>query len=460
MFKRSFIGFAAIAIMVSAMSMTAFGQIFVTSGKVELLKDDNTRQPVEAVIDIYRTDAKGGFPQSKSNKRGDWSIAGFQPGALYALVVSAPGCAPLIAPGIKAGQEKVIITLRPGDGSRFTEEEVRAKVKAGAGSTSIGGSTTSGAAGEGEMSAEDKKKKAEYDAEVARVSKKNEESKTNFETIVRLLKEGEEANTAGNYDVAVAKYDEGYRVNPDFAGSAPTLLVRRADSQKSRAVAINNKAAKSTDPTEKVTNLNLAKADLGGSMEGFKMALDILAKANPGDITPDNAAKIKASSISGMKEVMRLSGAIKQVDDRVITIAKEMMPQILAADADAKAKTDTRLFYATMFLGSTDTAVGVAAFRDVLTDSPDSVDGLAGLGLSLTNAGFINFQNGTDSNNKALADQGKAELQEAANVLQRFVTVAPDGHKFKVEVSEALAGIKAVGNIVPQKGTSGPKKKP
>ncbi len=459
MFKRSFIGFAAVAFAVMAFGASAYGQIFVTSGKIELLKDDNTRVPVaDAVIDIYRTDAKGGFPQAKSSKRGDWSIAGFQPGAIYALAISAPGCAPLVAPGIKAGQEKVNITLRPGDGRRLTEEEARAQVK---GSTSIGGSTTTTASsGEGELSAEDKKKKAEYDAEVERINKKNEANKSKFDTVVRLLNEGQEAQKAGNLDLAIAKFDEGYKTDPEFAGTAPILLVRLAEVRKARAVATNNTAAATADVTEKVAKLSSAKADLGGAIVAFKSSIDVLAKANPGDVTAENATKLKSGALAGIKEVIRIAGVIKQVDDKVVTVAKETLTDILAVDADAKAKTDTRLYYATLFLGSTDTAVGVAAFRDVLTESPDSVDGLAGLGLSLTNAGFINFQTGTDTNNKALADQGKAELQEAANVLQRFVAIAPDGHKFKTEVSEALAGIKAVGNIVPQKGASGPKKKP
>lgn len=446
MFKRSFIGFAAVAAVVLTLSAGAFGQIYITSGKVELLKDDNTRQPVaDAVIDIYRTDAKGGFPQTKTSKRGEWSVAGFQPGAIYALAISAPGCSPLVAPGIRAGQEKLVITLRPGDGRRLTEEEARNQLKGAI----VNGAATApdgAASGEPQMSEEDKKKKAEYDAEVARINKKNEENKTKFETVVKLLNEGQEAQKAGNIDLAISKFDEGYKADPEFAGTAPTLLVRLAEAQKARAVATNNKAASTTDATEKVEKLGQARKDLGDSMASFKTALEVQAKANPGDVSPENAAKIKSGALAGMKEIMRIAGVVKQVDERVMAIGKEMLNEIVAADADVNAKTDTKLYYASLFLALGDADGSVAAYRDVLAGSPENVDGLIGLGLSLVNAGFIN--------------NNKEQLQEGANALQRFVSLAPAGHKFKTDAEETLAVLKKESNVAPQKGGPAPKKKP
>lgn len=81
----------------------------------------------------------------------------------------------------------------------------------------------------------------------------------------------------------------------------------------------------------------------------------------------------------------------------------------------------------------------VAEYRKALETSPDNLDGMVGLGLSLVNAGFIN--------------DNKEQLQEGANVLQKFVAAAPDTHKFKKDATEAIEMLKAEQKITPQKVT-------
>ena len=82
----------------------------------------------------------------------------------------------------------------------------------------------------------------------------------------------------------------------------------------------------------------------------------------------------------------------------------------------------------------------------ILESSPDNVDALAGAGLSLVNLGFIN----TD----------KTKLQEGANLLQKFVGVAPDTHKFKADVVGLMETLKKEQNVTPQKVAAPAKKKP
>ena len=184
MFRKSIFGFAAVAVVMFVSGLTAFGQIAITSGRIELVKEDGTREGVGgAVIEVYRTDAKGTFPTGKSGKKGDFSFAGFVIGGTYALSVSAPNCAPTIFPNVRAGQEKIVINMRPGDGKKWTEADVRtAIVGAGKGAVDVGGSGTSdgtsggtsGGGSQAQMSEEDKKKKAAFDADVKRISADND----------------------------------------------------------------------------------------------------------------------------------------------------------------------------------------------------------------------------------------------------------------------------------------------
>ncbi|HJU94269.1 MAG TPA: hypothetical protein VJ656_15140, partial [Pyrinomonadaceae bacterium] len=52
----------------------------------------------------------------------------------------------------------------------------------------------------------------------------------------------------------------------------------------------------------------------------------------------------------------------------------------------------------------------------------------------------------------------KEKFQEAANFLQRFVEVAPDGHSFKDDAKAILAELKASANVTPEKGKPAPKR--
>ncbi|MEO7538410.1 MAG: carboxypeptidase-like regulatory domain-containing protein, partial [Pyrinomonadaceae bacterium] len=90
------------------------------SGRVEVQKADGTKEPVAgALIEVYRTDIRTGFPSAKANKRGEFYLAGLLLGGEYAFAVSAPNTAPEVRPGIKAGQENVVITMSPGNGNKW-----------------------------------------------------------------------------------------------------------------------------------------------------------------------------------------------------------------------------------------------------------------------------------------------------------------------------------------------------
>src|SRR6187549_2719092 len=250
MFRKLLFTFVICIGMVLSVQLAAFGQYAPTSGKVVMQKADGTKEPVAgALVEVYRTDVKGGSPPSKTNKKGDFSFAGLMLGGEYTFAVSAPNAAPVLYP-VKPGQENIVIVMAPGDGSKFTEADVRKGV-AGAKTTGTGTETPAA------LTEEQLKAKAEYDAKVA----KNEKILKTNEQVALSLKEGNAAFGAKNYDLAVTKYEEGVAADPDFVGSAPVLNSNRATALSARATDTYNQSARITDTSERAAKMEKVKKD-------------------------------------------------------------------------------------------------------------------------------------------------------------------------------------------------------
>lgn len=435
MFRKSSISVFIFAAAIFAGSVNLFAQNAPVSGKVELQKSDGTKEPVVgAVIEVYRMDIKAGFPSTKTNKKGEFSFAGMQLGATYSFGVSGMGCSPLIYPNVKAGQDRISIILSPGDGRKYTEEEVRRGVAAAR--------TTEETT---ELTADQKKAQAEYEAQKKAVEEKNKKVEQVNEIVNRVLKEGNDAFTAKNYDVAVAKFDEGFNADPAFVGSAPIFLNNKSISLTARGVDTYNKAVKSTDPSEKFTFLTSAKKDFADAADGYLRSWNMLKNALPADVA-DKAAfdGNKLSALRGAKDTFNKAVRTEQVDDATIEAAKILIPEYLSMESDAVKKAEANLNFADLYRVKGDSVNAIAAYKKILETSPDDVDALAGAGLSLVNLGFIN--------------NDKAMLQEGANFLQKFAGIAPDAHKYKPDAIALIDMMKKEQNIAPQKITT-PKKK-
>ncbi|MFM9904600.1 MAG: hypothetical protein ACKVQJ_08530 [Pyrinomonadaceae bacterium] len=416
--------------------LSGFAQTAPVSGTVELKKADGTREPVVgALIDVYRTDVKSGFPSAKTGKKGEFAFAGLTLGGTFTFGISAPNCAPTIFPGVKAGQEKLIITMSPGDGSKLSEADVRKGAVAKTGGTTA------------ELTAEEKKAQAEYEKKTAEITAKNEKIKNAGEIVARTLKEGNDAFTAKNYDLAIAKYSEGLDAEPDFVGSAPVLLNNRGASYSARAVETYNKTVKSTDATLKVEGMGKVRKDLLDSSASFTRAWNITKNAPVADIADPKANDAnKLGALRGIRDTFRYAVLTEQVDPAVIEDAKVMIPEFLALESDAAKKAEASLIFADLYRVTADSDNAIAAYKKILETSPENADALVGVGLSLVNNGYIK--------------DDKAQLQEGANYLQKFVTIAPDSHKYKANAIEAIATLKSLSNVAPQKLPAGGKKKP
>lgn len=445
MFRKSFISFILAGFAIIVCNAAIFAQTAPVSGTVEVQKADGTREPVVgALIEVYRVDIKAGFPSAKSGKKGEFSFAGLQLGATYVFSVSAPGCAPTVYPNVKAGMEKLLITLDPGDGRKLTEDEAR---KWSAANAAKSGST--------QLTAEQKKEQAELEAKRKEIEAKNAKAQKSNEIIAQAFKEGNDAMTAKNYDLAIVKYDEGIAADPDFVGSAPTLNNNRSTALRTRGVDNYNKAVKSTDVSEKVANLGKARQDLADSAQGYLRSWTVLKNALAADIVDRaNYDATKKNTLIGSVETFRMAVKTEQVDQSVIDAAKILLPEYMSNETDVAKKAEASLAFADLYRVIGDSENAIMGYKAILQTSPDNIDALAGAGLSLVNLGYIKVENGKAQNNKAMQDEGKKDLQEGANLLGKYASSAPDGHKFKADAIGLIDTLKKEQNVTPQKVTT------
>lgn len=442
MLRRSYLkSIFAIALFLIAIPVV-FAQNAPVSGSVEL-DTNGTKTPVAgALIEVYRMDISAGFPSAKTDKGGRFAFAGMPAGAQFVFSVSAPGCAPNYLANVKAGQEKLLITLKPGDGGKFTEAQVRDALK---GKVTQGTGTGTGPAKE--MSADDKKAQAEYLAKKKEVDDKNAKATKANEIVNRTLKEGNDAFNAKNFEVAIAKYTEGIDADPEFAGSAPVLLNNRGAALRAFGTDTYNKGVKLPDPTERNAAKAAAKKDFADAADSYMRSWNLLSKASPADVgDPKTLEANKISALQGLRDAARLSVQIEQVDEKVLEVAKVMLPEYINMETDAAKKAEASLIMADLYRVSGDFENAIAGYRKVLDGSPDNVDALAGAALCLINVGYISSD--------------KTKFQEGANYLQKFVSLAPDSHKFKADAVDLIEKLKKEQNVAPQKVTTTPKKKP
>ncbi|HMM79542.1 MAG TPA: tetratricopeptide repeat protein [Pyrinomonadaceae bacterium] len=424
MFRKRLFSVAALFALATGIAVSVSAQTAPTSGTVYMMKDGK-KVPVEgALIEAYGQ--SNAMTPTKTDKKGYFSFAGLMWGYKYTLVVSGTGIGPEIQPGVSGGTTRMEIEVKAGDGRHYTEAEVRdALEKAKSGGNTVDPKTEE----------EAKKAQAEYEAKKKAYDEAKAKSEANFANAQKLVKEGDAALDANNYDLAIAKYDEGFNSDPEFAGTAPTFLAKKADVQRRRGIDTYNKGTKA-ERSVKLEMFAAARKDMGDAAENYKKALDMVAAAPAKDITPENAKALTTFSLFQIKELVRIGGMTGQIDPRLPVIAEEFVPKYIASETDVAKKNAALVNLGDMFLASGDVEKAVKTYREALAADANNVDALAGVGLSLVNSGY--------------ATGDKAQLQEAANYLGRFVSVAPDSHRLKKDAEGILTTLKGE-KITPQK---------
>lgn len=428
MLKKYFVSLLALTILLAS-SLMVFAQTAPIRGKVELKKADGTVTPFEgAVIDVYRTDVKAKLPSGKSDKKGFFVFAGLPLGATMTLAISGKGIKAEMYPGIKAGNENITITVYEGDGKALTEDEVRSALSTGPKQSQSG-----------EESAEAKKAREEYEKQLAEAKAKNEKIEKANEIVKRAGEEGAKAFNDKNYDLAIAKFDEGINADPDFTPNVVLFSHNKALAYRSRGFESYRQSV--SDAANKASWLEKAKNDFAGSLAASNKTLEIIGKVtDPAESA--KYAKNKFDAIENLVEVRRLMIRTNSDTGQVSEIGPAL-DTYLALETDNAKKIKYQVGVGDAYRLSGNTAMAIPLYRKVLESDPNNFDAMGYLGLCL-------FAEGAGASNKE-------QMQEGLNLMQRFSETATDkpGDKeyaeFKQSVAEAVKYLKEQEKLVPQK---------
>lgn len=420
--KNYFVLLSAIGVILLS-TVFASAQTANITGTVQLEKEDGTKAPVEgALVEIYRMDMTTGNKSDKTDAKGAFIFAGVPPGAKYLLAVSAPDVEPVIVP-ISSGMTNQVLTVKPGDGTRWTEEEVRA--------------APGNSANSAELTAEQKKKQEEIEKERARIEAKNKKVEESNEVIQRVLKEGNDAFNSKNYDVAIVKFQEGYDVSEDYAGSAPVLLNNKATSYMMRAIINYNAAVKASDATTRTEMRKKATEDFENALADYNKSWNILKNSKSTDVSDQEVyKKAKSDALQGGNKVV---GYLIQTQLSVPSkaeAAKELVSEYAEFETDKAKKAQARTNIAKFLLGAGDIDSSIVEFRKANELTPNDPDILGNLGIALFTAGESN--------------ESMEQKQQSLNFMQAYLDKAPKDHDLRESVEGLVALLKSQ-KMKPQK---------
>jgi tetratricopeptide (TPR) repeat protein len=231
----------------------------------------------------------------------------------------------------------------------------------------------------------------------------------------RLLSSGKRAMAEKRYDEAVRIYDEGLALAPGES----SFLVNKSLALRMRGIDRFNASIKLADEQSRLSGIGAAKQDFSRSADISTEAIKRIKSSRIREyveiLTNDSDRLLAFASHA---EAMRF--AASYVDKTKAPEALEAIHEYIDIEPDEQRKTKARLDAGKMLL---ETGYGDRAldeYKKVLDTNPDDVEALLGAGLALS-------QTGVDK-----------QFMEAEPYFQRFVDLAPAGHRMKAEIEETL----------------------
>lgn len=406
---KNFYRLAVAACLLAASVVTASAQVVTASGKVTLKQADGTTVPVkDAVVKFYRTDIKQEF-NAKTDKGGRYVNAGIPLVGTFHIAVSAPGARPDFIPNLKiSARPENDFVLEPGDGAALTQDQIKQAMAA----PRAGGSTS------GALSAEDKKKLAEQQAEFARITEQNKKIEALNVKLPEILKSGNEAFTAKNYDAALGFYDQGIAADPEQA----VFYRNKATVLRARGVERYNAAVKAKDTAAKET----AKEDFKAATEANEKAVstyrEFTSKRQANAATPGQPPQ--NDDLSNLEQRYESYRIALQTSTAVDTeTATKAIQEYINAETDPAKKTKAQASLGDALFQGGKIDESIAAYRQILTQNPDNLDAIYGLGLALA------------------SDPTGEKTAEGRDMLEQFAKKAPANDPRKQMAAEAVAGL-------------------
>jgi tetratricopeptide (TPR) repeat protein len=424
MFRKNYFIYVLIVVAILIGSTAVFAQNATISGRVQM--DDNGKKgpAPNVLVEAYRTDTKKVEPVSaKTDEKGEFKLENLPSGKEFALAVSGENLEASVVTDIKSDATNVEVTLKPGNGSQPSATMVRQTLLA---------------SGKLKLSAEEI---AEEEKAAKAIEESNAKAKDFNAKINRALEEGVKADKDKNYDVAIAKYEEGYQAGPTFLGSAPTFLNAKGLALRERAVDYFNKSVTSGDDKEaKTANAAKSAKDFSDAIDAYHTSWMLLKNATEAQKTEvQNYSGKKMETLSEARSLLYYAVRTGKADSSKIDKVKELLGEYINLETDKMKKAEANTVLAGYYRVSGDFDTAIAEYRKALAISSDEPGALFGLGISLVSTGYND-----DGSVK------KPQLQEAANLLKRFTDSSPTDKKDLKDANETLQFLKDA-NITPKK---------
>ncbi|HZF41429.1 MAG TPA: carboxypeptidase regulatory-like domain-containing protein [Blastocatellia bacterium] len=409
-------------VMIALASLTAAAQTGRLEGDV--VKADTKEPIVGAEVQIERTDIKGSYPV-KTDKKGHFLHAGVPYVGTYTVIVSAPGCQPDYAQGIRGSQtDPIKFELHSGDGKKLALADIK------------GLQANAPKGGQPANAADQKKAMEEYEKKRAEVESKNKKMTEEHEAMKKRFDAGQQLMASKDWNGAANEFGEAAKLDAEqqavWQGLALALY--------NRGVTSFNESTK--DPTN-TTKRDAAKQDFNDSVNAIGKALALVEPLLNDPQKGAQAKKSKAAYLKSKADAEYLLTAKLGVAEMVDAAVKDYKEASALSDTPAE-KTTFELKAAQTFYDAGKYDESISAYQALLQTDANNIEALYWLGLSYV---------------------GKEKFQDAANTLQKFIDLAPATDSRVADTKPVIQSLVVGNNLQPPKsdpgrGKAAAKKKP
>jgi tetratricopeptide (TPR) repeat protein len=264
------------------------------------------------------------------------------------------------------------------------------------------------------------------------------------EVVSRVAREGKEAFDSKKYDVAIAKYEEGYQADTDFMGTAPQFLSYKAIALRMRGIDKLNAAIQSKDKQARDAGKADAAKDFQEAANSVQKAVELYAKnpTPPKEVNPQEYETRKFDALRDRAESFRL---LIIADATKIPDSLTAFEEYINAEKDATKKVKYQYGLAQALFQNNKLDESIAQYKQIIAAQPNNYDAIYELGSALVVAANIDPDK-----------PDKAKLQEAATYFEKVVKSPPSG--FAQEKIDDAKGQLDIINAKPAATTGGRRK--
>ena len=236
-----------------------------------------------------------------------------------------------------------------------------------------------------------------------------------IKTLNRILKSGNDALLAKQYDKAIEHYDNGLTLRP----KEPTFLSNKSIALRMRGTERYNASIRITDQKTKDNEIEGAKNDFRDAAILANESVKLIKGASPLDsFILDTLENTKLNTFASNAEAMRLLAII--VDKTKANESLKATHEYITLETNQERKLKAQLDVGKMLIDTSNGKQAIIEYQNILDANPNQPEALFGIGAALAQSGQ------TD------------DFRKAKSYLERFVNQVPTNHPSLETAKEIL----------------------